>query len=99
MKGFGGMLSFELKPSLDSSKFQKSLKLIKSSMSLAGVESTVLSPTQTSHALMSPEVRAEQGIKDGLIRFSVGIEEVEDLIADIEQAIASVKMSNVVSSN
>jgi cystathionine beta-lyase len=99
MKGFGGMLSFELKPSLDSSAFQKSLKLIKSSMSLAGVESTVLSPTQTSHALMSPEVRAAQGIKDGLIRFSVGIEEVDDLIADLEQAIASVKMSNVVSSN
>lgn len=99
MKGFGGMLSFELKPYIDSSAFQKSLKLIKSSMSLAGVESTVLSPTQTSHALMSPEVRAEQGIKDGLIRFSVGIEEVDDLIEDLEQAIASVKMSNVVSSN
>lgn len=91
MKGFGGMLSFELKPYLDASLFQKSLKMIKSSMSLAGVESTVLSPTQTSHALMSAEVRAEQGIKDGLIRFSVGIEEPEDLIADIEYAIKKVK--------
>lgn len=99
MKGFGGMLSFELKPYLDSVAFQKALKLIKSSMSLAGVESTVLSPTQTSHALMSAEVRAEQGIKDGLIRFSVGIEEVEDLIADIEQAIVSIKAVNVVSAN
>lgn len=93
MKGFGGMLSFELKPFIDASKFQKSLKLIKSSMSLAGVESTLLSPAQTSHALMSPEVRAEQGIRDGLIRFSVGIEEVEDLMEDIEQAIAHVKLS------
>ena len=46
----------------------------------------MLSPAQTSHALMSAEVRAEQGIKDGLIRFSVGIEEPEDLIEDIEQA-------------
>lgn len=91
MKGFGGMLSFELKSYLDASLFQKSLKLIKSSMSLAGVESTVLSPAQTSHALMSAEVRAEQGIKDGLIRFSVGIEEPEDLIEDIEQAISQVK--------
>lgn len=91
MKGFGGMLSFELKSYLDASLFQKSLKMIKSSMSLAGVESTVLSPTQTSHALMSAEVRAEQGIKDGLIRFSVGIEEPEDLIADIENAIEKVK--------
>ena len=82
MKGFGGMLSFELNSSLDASLFQKSLKLIKSSMSLAGVESTVLSPTKTSHALMSADVRAEQGIADGLIRFSVGIEEPEDLIQD-----------------
>ncbi len=91
MKGFGGMLSFELKPYLDASLFQKSLKLIKSSMSLAGVESTVLSPSQTSHSLMSPEVRAQQGIKDGLIRFSVGIEEPEDLIEDIQNALAVVK--------
>ena len=93
MKGFGGMLSFELKPYLDASKFQKALKLIKSSMSLAGVESTLLSPTQTSHALMSPEVRAEQGIRDGLIRFSVGIEEVADLMQDIDQAIHEVKLA------
>jgi cystathionine beta-lyase/cystathionine gamma-synthase len=91
MKGYGGMLSFELKPSLDVSKFQKALKLIKPSMSLAGVESTVLSPTKTSHALMSAEVRAEQGIADGLIRFSVGIEEVEDLKQDILQALATIK--------
>ena len=91
MKGFGGMLSFELNSSLDASLFQKSLKLIKSSMSLAGVESTVLSPTKTSHALMSVEVRAEQGIADGLIRFSVGIEEPEDLIQDILQALEAIK--------
>ena len=94
MKGYGGMLSFELKPYLDASLFQKSLKLIKSSMSLAGVESTVLSPSQTSHSLMSPEVRAEQGIKDGLIRFSVGIEEPEDLIDDIQNALAIVKKTS-----
>jgi len=91
MKGFGGMLSFELNANLKSSQFQKALQLIKPSMSLAGVESTVLSPTQTSHALMSAEVRAEQGIADGLIRFSVGIEEVEDLKQDILQAIAQIK--------
>ena len=91
MHGFGGMMSFELNETLDASLFQKSLKLIKSSMSLAGVESTVLSPTQTSHALLSAEERAKQGIKDGLIRFSVGIEETEDLVQDIEQALAVVK--------
>ncbi|MGB7395079.1 MAG: PLP-dependent aspartate aminotransferase family protein, partial [Pricia sp.] len=65
MKGFGGMLSFELQEGLDASLFQKSLKLIKSSMSLAGVESTVLSPSQTSHALLGEEERKRQGIKDG----------------------------------
>ncbi|HZJ19714.1 MAG TPA: PLP-dependent transferase, partial [Pricia sp.] len=91
MKGFGGMLSFELKEGLDASRFQKSLQLIKPSMSLAGVESTVLSPSQTSHALLGADERKRQGIKDGLIRFSVGIEETEDLIADIEQALNEVK--------
>ena len=91
MKGFGGMMSFELKEGLDASKFQKSLRLIKPSMSLAGVESTVLSPTMTSHSLLGAEERKRQGISDGLIRFSVGIEETEDLIADIEQAISVVK--------
>ena len=64
-------------------------------MSLAGIESTMLSPTQTSHALMSPEDRAKQGIKDSLIRFSLGIEEIEDLVEDIEQAIAKVKSMTV----
>ncbi|MDO6490931.1 MULTISPECIES: trans-sulfuration enzyme family protein [unclassified Cellulophaga] len=91
MKGFGGMLSFELKDDINAMNFQNALELIKPSMSLAGVESTVLSPTQTSHSLLSAEEREKQGIKDGLIRFSVGIEEVEDLIADIEQALAKVK--------
>lgn len=99
MHGFGGMLSFELNEGFSSSKFQKSLKLIKSSMSLAGVESTVLSPTQTSHALMSAEERERQGIKDGLIRFSVGIEEAEDLIADIEQALHSIRSKQAVSTH
>lgn len=86
MRGFTGMLSFELVESVDPLLFMKSLNMIKQSMSLAGVESTVLSPAKTSHVLLSPEERAEQGIKDGLVRFSVGIEEKKDLIADIEQA-------------
>ena len=97
MKGFGGMLSFELNSRLDASLFQNSLKLIKSSMSLAGIESTVISPTKTSHALMSAEVRAEQGIADGLIRFSVGIEEPEDLMQDILQALEAIKEKALVS--
>lgn len=86
MKGYTGMLSFEINESLDVSLFLKSLKLIKPSMSLAGVESTILSPAKTSHGLLSPEARKEQGISDGLLRFSVGIEETEDLIADLQGA-------------
>jgi cystathionine beta-lyase len=95
MRGFGGMMSFELNANYDATDFQKALKLIKSTMSLAGVESTVLSPTQTSHALIGAEERKNQGISDGLIRFSVGIEEPEDLIADIEQALEKVKKRSV----
>ncbi|WP_209403116.1 PLP-dependent aspartate aminotransferase family protein [Pseudozobellia sp. WGM2] len=97
MNGFGGMLSFELTKNLNASQFQKALQLIKPSMSLAGVESTMLSPTLTSHALMSADERERQGIRDGLIRFSVGIEESEDLIADIEQALQKVRSSAMVS--
>ncbi|MCL7753155.1 PLP-dependent aspartate aminotransferase family protein [Polaribacter sp. Z022] len=91
MKGFGAMLSFELKEGIDAMKFQNNLQLIKPSMSLAGLESTTVSPTQTTHALLSEEERLARGIKNGLIRFSVGIEEVKDLKEDIEQAIKKAK--------
>jgi len=90
MKNFGGMMSFELVPGIDAERFMKALNLIKPSMSLAGVESTVLSPSTTSHGLLTPEERANQGITDGLIRFSVGIEDCEDLKEDIKQALAQV---------
>ena len=99
MRGFGGMLSFELKDTFDAKQFRQSLELIKCSMSLAGVESTLISPAETSHALMSAEIRAEQGIKDGLIRFSVGIEEPEDLISDFEQALHKIRATEVVTNH
>lgn len=91
MSGFGAMLSFELTVDLDALLFQKQLKLIKSSMSLAGIESTMLSPYLTSHALLSQEERDNVGISNQLIRFSVGIEETKDLKRDIEQAIEKLK--------
>tara|TARA_B110000503_G_scaffold117198_1_gene176985 strand:+ start:6912 stop:8078 length:1167 start_codon:yes stop_codon:yes gene_type:complete len=94
MKGFGAMLSFELIHEIDAMNFQNALKLIKPSLSLAGLESTTVSPAQTTHALLSAEERLERGIKDGLIRFSVGIEESKDLIEDIEQALKSLHKSN-----
>lgn len=91
MNGYGAMLSFELEEGLDVYQFQKSLKLIKSSMSLAGVESTVISPHLTSHALLTQEERDKVGISDQLIRFSVGIEDVKDLKRDIDNAITALK--------
>ena len=87
MHGFGGMLSFDLDKKLDAKLFLKKLNMIKPSMSLAGVESTVIQPSLTSHALLSPEEREDQGISDNLIRLSVGLENKEDILADIEQAI------------
>jgi cystathionine beta-lyase len=91
MSGFGAMLSFELSDDMDGHVFQKNLKLIKSSMSLAGIESTMLSPHLTSHALLTQEERDKVGISDQLIRFSVGIEETRDLKRDIDQALEKIK--------
>ncbi|MGV6828881.1 MAG: trans-sulfuration enzyme family protein, partial [Flavobacteriales bacterium] len=91
MVGFTGMLSFELNKKLNTNSFLKSLQLIKPSMSLAGVESTMLEPSKTSHALLGIEERKKQGISENLIRFSVGIEEVEDLQEDLIQAINKTK--------
>jgi len=93
MSGFGAMMSFELLGDIDALKFQKKLKLIKSSMSLAGIESTMLSPYLTSHALLSQQERDNVGINDQLIRFSVGIEETKDLKRDINQAIVALELS------
>lgn len=91
MTKFGAIVSFELKEQLNSSEFFSALKLIKPSLSLAGVESTMLSPSKTSHSLLSAEQRKEAGIEDKLIRFSLGIEEVSDLIEDIEQALKQIQ--------
>jgi cystathionine beta-lyase len=87
MNGFGGMLSFELKKGIDPKVFQKKLKLIKPSLSLAGVESTILQPAETSHKLIGSEKRKEQGITDELLRLSVGIENATNIINDLNQAL------------
>lgn len=86
MHGFGGMLSFNLVKQIDSKKFLLSLALIKPTMSLAGIESTALSPHLTSHALLTEEERLAQGITPQMIRFSTGIEAIEDIKADLYQA-------------
>jgi cystathionine beta-lyase len=86
MKGFGGMLSFELNEEKKSNDFTRFLKIIKPAMSLGGVESTITSPALTSHAKISKEQRDKFGISDGLLRFSVGIEDYSDLESDLTQA-------------
>ncbi len=83
--GFGGMLSFEVKS--DPHGFMGRLKLIKRALSLGGVESTICSPVKTSHSKMSPEERIKINVTDNLVRFSVGIEDAQDLINDIRQAL------------
>ena len=97
MQGFGGMLSFELTDEFDTSAFMNALHFIKKSMSLAGVESTILAPTQTSHSLLTAEERKQQGISDQLIRFSAGIEDVQDLKKDIQAALRQQVTSTVTS--
>ena len=85
--GFGGMVSFELNDSIDSDKFVKTLKIIQPTMSLAGVESTITSPAKTSHRKMDPKDRDKIGITKNLLRFSVGIEDADDLINDLSNAL------------
>lgn len=87
MYGFGGMLSFELKSNIDPIKFVQDLKIIKPTMSLAGVESTITSPALSSHKKMDPEIRRALGISDNLLRFSVGIENFEDLVLDLDKSL------------
>ena len=86
MTGFGGMVSFEIANG-DSYDFQKRLSLIKPSMSLGGVETIICSPFLTSYRHLTNEQKEMDGIKDSLLRLSVGIEDVEDLITDLEGAL------------
>lgn len=85
--GPGAMISFVLKSEYDYKTFFRELKLITLAESLGGVESLVCHPASMTHASIPREIRQEVGIVDELIRFSVGIEDVNDLIADLTQAI------------
>ena len=87
-KNGGAMISFELDERHNIRKFFKALKLIALAESLGGVESLVCHPASMTHASIPKEVRDRVGITDGLIRLSIGIEDIEDLLTDLEQAIA-----------
>jgi len=87
-KGFGGMVSFTFKSGLqaDAVQFLEKVKVFTLAESLGGVESLANHPTTMTHASIPADKRAEAGITDDLVRLSVGIEDIEDLIADLEQA-------------
>jgi cystathionine beta-lyase/cystathionine gamma-synthase len=88
MEGFGGMLALELTGGgRAADRFVRKLRLIRHAPSLGGVDSLVSEPRYNSHAHLSPEERTRMGIPDGFLRLSIGIEDADDLIADIEQAL------------
>lgn len=91
MKGFGGMLSFELSEGYCAKRLLRSLKLIAAAMSLGGIESSVTIPALTSHKPMPAAERERLGISPRLVRLSTGIEDAADLKADIEQALENAK--------
>jgi len=86
VKGFGAMIGFELGAGLIAGqRFCEALEVITRGVSLGGVESLIQHPASMSHLKTAPEVKARLGITDGLLRFSVGIEDQPDLIADLEK--------------
>jgi cystathionine beta-lyase/cystathionine gamma-synthase len=89
-RGFGAMISFDMGSLEAARKLLNHVKLCSLAESLGGVETLISLPALMTHASIPPERRIEIGITDGLIRISVGIEDVEDLIADLEQALAQV---------
>ncbi|MFN2394669.1 MAG: PLP-dependent aspartate aminotransferase family protein [Bacteroidales bacterium] len=91
MSGSGGMISFELKGGLNAGKtLMNSVKLAILAVSLGGVESLIQHPASMTHSKMDKESREKSGITDGLVRFSVGIENADDILADLEQGLEQI---------
>ena len=90
-KNGGAMISFELKENYNIKKFFSSLKLVSLAESLGGVESLACHPASMTHASIPKDIRDKVGITDGLIRLSVGIESVADIINDLDRAISAAK--------
>jgi len=89
-RGFGGMISFDLGPLEAAKKLLNHVRLCSLAESLGGVETLISHPALMTHASIPPDVRKQIGITDGLVRLSVGIEDVEDIIADLDHALAQV---------
>ncbi|MFA6467334.1 MAG: PLP-dependent aspartate aminotransferase family protein [Bacteroidota bacterium] len=90
MRGFGGMISFDLGSLANAKKFLKSVKLCALAESLGGVETLISHPASMTHASVPKADRIKNGVTDGLVRISVGIEDVEDIIADLKSALAKI---------
>ncbi|HEV2734956.1 MAG TPA: PLP-dependent aspartate aminotransferase family protein [Longimicrobiaceae bacterium] len=89
--GFGGLVGIEVEGGAGSAaRFLRALRLAKAAPSLGGVETLVSEPRHTSHAAFTPAEREALGIRDGFFRFSVGIEDADDIVADVEQALEAV---------
>ena len=88
MDDFGAMIAFEVKGGIEACVgLLDRVKLCGLAVSLGNLDTLIEHPTTMTHSGMSPEARAEAGICDGLIRLSVGLEAVEDIIADLDQAL------------
>ena len=88
--GPGSLISFDLKDGLAAGeKLMESLELMKLAVSLGGVETLIQHPASMTHASMTSEARNEAGITDGMVRLSVGCEDVKDLLADMKQALGN----------
>jgi cystathionine beta-lyase/cystathionine gamma-synthase len=88
MRDFGGMISFELGSRDAAARLLKKVRLCALAESLGGVETIITHPASMTHAAIPPEQRARIGVTEGLVRISVGIEDVDDIIADLAQALA-----------
>ena len=88
MKAFGGMISFDIRGGLEPARrFLEAVSVFTLAESLGGVESLIEHPAIMTHASIPKEIREAIGLTDGLVRLSVGIEHVDDLLADIAQAL------------
>ena len=92
MKAFGGMISFELKGGYEAGiTLLNNLKLCSLAVSLGDTETLIQHPASMTHSPYTQEERLKAGITDGLVRLSVGLENVEDIIADLEQGLEKIK--------
>jgi cystathionine beta-lyase/cystathionine gamma-synthase len=90
MRGFGGIISFDLGSLEKAKKLLSAVRLCSLAESLGGVETLISHPATMTHASVPPNERERMGVTDGLVRISVGIEDVEDIIADLKQALARI---------